>query len=235
LLLINGATFFGTGNTTVIRGCVDDKTGMLRVVDRGEKCRRHEHLIDWNREGPMGPRGPRGQMGPGGPRGEAGPAGIPGLEGPPGLQGPVGPQGEPGTPGHGTGSVPPASSGLRVVDSLGEEVGLFFYPNAVAMDVSGDVIFTIVDTRTRMLANLAPEFYYTSPGCTGPPMMHVGLMRFGYVSSGVLHYPMGPASMAAYSSYEDEGGCGSFSGATSLATAGQTSVAHLVAPFLVAR
>lgn len=264
LFLASTATYFGTGNTSVIRGCVDDRTGALRVIDRHEKCGRRETPVEWNRQGPQGPQGPRGHVGPrgaqgapgkpgaAGPAGRAGAVGPIGLQGPAGpqgpagAQGPAGPQGEPGPAGpqgpagpagssSGAGNLPPASTGLRVVDNLGEEIGLFIYPNAAAVEVGADVVFAAIDQETRAFAVMAPPRYYASPGCTGPALMHVGLARFGYVEGGMLHYPMGAATLTPYASYEEDGSCSAFAGATTLATAGQTPISQFVAPFAVVK
>src|SRR5579884_2502397 len=60
-----------------IHGCVNTKTGALRVILRGTtgagaRCHRHERSLSWNQAGQMGYRGPRG------------PAGFPGKPGPQG-------------------------------------------------------------------------------------------------------------------------------------------------------
>jgi type VI secretion system Hcp family effector len=78
----------------VIRACVSDKTGDLRIVDDADDCHAREHLVTWNRTGPVGPMGPQGLIGPTGPQGLQGLRGLQGETGATGPQGPQGPAGE---------------------------------------------------------------------------------------------------------------------------------------------
>ncbi|MEZ5319223.1 MAG: hypothetical protein R2752_17615 [Vicinamibacterales bacterium] len=240
LFLASTVTFFGHDNTSVIRACVHDRTGALRLVDRGERCGRSEHPIEWNQQGPQGPRGKDGERGSRGPRGLRGPAGpsgrvgTPGPQGEPGPMGPQGPQGEPGPAGVAGGAVA-TSGGLRLVDGNGQEVGAFVFPNAVAMTMSTDVVFAVVDTQNMGFPNTTPPLFYASTDCSGPGMMYVELARFGYVKNGVLTYPTGPAAPTAYSSYSDDGGCAGYSGATMLAMAATQDVSQFIGPFAVQR
>ena len=68
-----------SGERQVIKGCVNKRTGVLRLLPEGGRCSKHERPIEWNREGRLGPPGP------------AGPQGVPGLTGPQGPRGPEGP------------------------------------------------------------------------------------------------------------------------------------------------
>lgn len=61
---------------TEIHGCVNTRTGALRVILRGKtgaaaRCHRRERPLSWNQAGLgyTGPRGPRGPIGPAGPQG----------------------------------------------------------------------------------------------------------------------------------------------------------------------
>ncbi len=68
---------------TVIHGCVNDRTKVLRVIQSG-RCQPGSTGITWNKTGPRGPRGvpgPRGLTGSPGPEGPAGPTGAPGANG----------------------------------------------------------------------------------------------------------------------------------------------------------
>jgi hypothetical protein len=73
-------------------GCVNNRTGLLRVIDPSKtgfagQCITHHHgetAITWNQTGPQGPKGDTGSQGP---------AGLQGSQGP---QGPQGPKGDPG-------------------------------------------------------------------------------------------------------------------------------------------
>jgi hypothetical protein len=79
-----GAGYLGRGG--VVHGCVLKKTGALRVVKPGKRCRRGEAVIDWNHQGPPGVRGAIGI----GSQGSKGDQGAPGGQGAPGAQGPAG-------------------------------------------------------------------------------------------------------------------------------------------------
>ena len=55
-----------------ILACVKNWNGQLRIVDSFDDCRRWEHEVSWNSEGPMGPAGPQGEPGVPGPQGDPG-------------------------------------------------------------------------------------------------------------------------------------------------------------------
>jgi len=98
----------------LIKACVDERTGVVRVLGPGEKCKNTESRIRWRAKGPRGEQGPQGDpgvtansiQGPQGPaglqglQGPAGPAGAPGPEGPQGPTGAQGPQGPAGPAGQ---------------------------------------------------------------------------------------------------------------------------------------
>jgi hypothetical protein len=72
------------GSDGAINGCVDRKTGVLRVVEQGRKCnKRRETAIKWRQRGPAGTRGARGAPGALGEKGEKGDKGDPGAPGAP--------------------------------------------------------------------------------------------------------------------------------------------------------
>src|SRR3954447_8234046 len=64
----------------VIRGCVGENTGTLRVVDSFIRCSSRETPISFNRQGQRGDIGHRGRNGA---------PGMTGAMGPQGLRGPV--------------------------------------------------------------------------------------------------------------------------------------------------
>jgi hypothetical protein len=80
-----------------ITGCYAKKTGVLRVVKQGKRCKKSERRINWTKSGARGARGIRGAPGAAGStgaRGATGPigvAGTPGATGARGATGPVGP------------------------------------------------------------------------------------------------------------------------------------------------
>ena len=86
-----------------VTGCYTKKSGVLRVLKRGKRCKRGERKITLLKDGARGPRGskgspgkdgntgPRGATGAAGQNGSTGQAGGTGPTGPPGATGPVGP------------------------------------------------------------------------------------------------------------------------------------------------
>lgn len=81
-VVVVGTAYAGSGaSRNSINGCVNDRTGVLRVIDpaKGGRCdgRRgwtHESSISWKQTG-GGAAGPQGPAGPPGPRGPAGGSG----------------------------------------------------------------------------------------------------------------------------------------------------------------
>jgi type VI secretion system Hcp family effector len=114
-----------SGNHGVIRACVNDKSGDLRLVDDADDCHAREHLVTWNRTGPIGPMGPQGLIGPTGPQGIQGLKGLQGETGATGPQGPQGPAGE-------ACSVPP-TPGSQVIGNVEFTVG--------GMTMTSDILF----------------------------------------------------------------------------------------------
>jgi hypothetical protein len=79
-----------------ITACYAKKSGALRVLKAGKRCKRGERKIAWTKNGARGTRGIRGARGSQGPeggngaRGATGPAGVasaPGANGSPGADG----------------------------------------------------------------------------------------------------------------------------------------------------
>ena len=88
-------------SASVLHGCVDGNTGVLRIVGAQQPCPRGSSRISWNHNGPSprgltGNTGPAGARGPIGPPGPQGPRGLQGLTGDTGPAGPAGPAGPPG-------------------------------------------------------------------------------------------------------------------------------------------
>jgi len=90
---------FVAAQDTVINGCYDKKTGVLRIVAAGTLCKNGETGIIWNQAGPKGDTGPQGAQGPQGPQGPEGPKGADGATGPKGADGAMGPKGADGAMG----------------------------------------------------------------------------------------------------------------------------------------
>lgn len=81
----------------VAYACFQKKSGSLRVVKQGKRCKRRERAISWNVRGPAGPQGAKGDAGSQGPSGSPGSAGAIGGTGAIGATGATGPTG-PTTP-----------------------------------------------------------------------------------------------------------------------------------------
>jgi collagen triple helix repeat protein len=96
------------GSDSVVNGCYEKRTGILRVIDTeaGKACiTRYETPINWNQKGPKGEpglqgiQGDKGQQGLQGIQGEKGVQGEKGIQGEKGLQGVQGEKGETGDQG----------------------------------------------------------------------------------------------------------------------------------------
>jgi collagen triple helix repeat protein len=98
-----GVALADSSQTSVIHGCVNDFTRVLRISDR---CTKFEQPISWDQSGSPGLPGPSGPAGPAGSQGPAGPSGPAGSQGP---SGPAGPSGATGLTGS-TGASGPAGS-----------------------------------------------------------------------------------------------------------------------------
>jgi hypothetical protein len=59
------------GKDGAIKGCVSKRTGVMRVVKAGTRCRKGETRVVFNQKGPKGEPGARGDTGPRGDRGTA--------------------------------------------------------------------------------------------------------------------------------------------------------------------
>jgi hypothetical protein len=82
-----------------VYGCFHKKTGKLRVVKKGKRCKKKERRISWNVQGVRGTPGSAGVQGPKGDAGQQGAKGDAGSPGSTGAAGPTGPAGPgPATP-----------------------------------------------------------------------------------------------------------------------------------------
>ena len=94
--LLSTNIYFASSNSNEITGCVNKKTGILRI---SSKCTSAERLITWNKIGPQGVKGDAGIQGETGAVGEIGPQGVKGEIGPQGEIGAIGPLGAKGDTG----------------------------------------------------------------------------------------------------------------------------------------
>lgn len=124
LTLITTNIYLASSDSNEISGCVNKKTGVLRI---SSKCSSAEKMITWNKVGPQGLQGipgVKGDTGLQGMKGDTGPQGEPGLQG---VKGDTGPQGQ-----SGNSTVTTASQ--KVYDATGAYVGEF-----LSTDASGGV------------------------------------------------------------------------------------------------
>ena len=88
LMLSGGAAYAASSSTVVssgiIHGCVSRRvsngTRLLMMRDASRSCPRATTDLDWNQQGPTGPKGATGPAGPTGATGPQGPAGISGYQ-----------------------------------------------------------------------------------------------------------------------------------------------------------
>jgi hypothetical protein len=166
LTLISTNIYFASSNSNEIFGCVNKKTGILRI---SEKCSSAEKSITWNK---IGPQGIQGEAGPQGLQGEAGQKGDVGPQGPKGDTGLTGPQGLKGD----TGSQGPAgNSGLtttvtqtivqKVYDANGNLIGNFLgsAPNYTTVQLGAARVSYANDGYVQ----LTGEVYYLDAACSG--------------------------------------------------------------------
>jgi hypothetical protein len=88
--LISTNIYFAASDSNQISGCVNKKTGVLRIAS---KCTSVDNMITWNKVGPQGLKGETGAQGQIGPQGIKGDTGAQGESGPQGIKGETGAQG----------------------------------------------------------------------------------------------------------------------------------------------
>ena len=111
-----GGLAYATTPSNVINGCMNDSTGILRVVAAGSSCKSNETPLSWNQQGVQGETGPIGPQGPKGDKGdtgETGPQGLKGDKGDTGETGPQGPQGPKGDKGDTGAQGPKGDTGAQ--------------------------------------------------------------------------------------------------------------------------
>lgn len=178
-LLVTNNLNFASSQSSEIAGCVNKKTGALRIAN---KCTNLERPISWAKQGPqglkgdVGPQGEKGETGNAGPQGEKGETGAQGIagpqgpQGPQGIAGPQGPQGPQGPAGaNGTTTTVTATVTQKVYDSTGLLLGDY-----LALDSQGSATVkksgTVVTYGgTAYLGNvIANGFtYYLNNTCSG--------------------------------------------------------------------
>lgn len=175
--LISSNIYFAASESNEITGCVNKKTGLLRIAS---KCTSAEKLIVWNKTGPQGMQGesgiqgPKGDAGLQGPKGDAGPQGETGAAGPQGPKGDTGPQ---GPAGNNTVTTVTQVVTQKVYDSTGQLVGDF-----LSTDAYGGVTVKRNGITLSYFGN-DPELggylfingvtMYTNSDCSGPKYANI--------------------------------------------------------------
>ena len=141
------------GDTSRIHGCVDNRTGAIRIIGATQNCASKEIALDWNIAGPAGPQG---LAGPAGPIGPAGPAGVAGPAGPAGATGPAGPPGV-GSP--------------RVINGIGADIGALMGPDTVLITLYDGRRKLASITRNAVAQTESVGIFYTSETCDSTPLV----------------------------------------------------------------
>lgn len=124
----------------VVRTCVAQSNGSIRLVDSESNCKGTESYLEWNVSGPPGPEGPQGPTGPSGATGATGPQGPAGAQGPAGPTGPTGPAGADGAAGATGATGPTGADGAAGATGPEGPQGL---PGVAAVEVvSNAVLFS---------------------------------------------------------------------------------------------
>jgi hypothetical protein len=184
LALLSTNIYFASSSSDSISGCVNKKTGVLRIA---VKCTSAENKLNWSKVGPqglvgpmgpqglVGPMGPQGLVGPMGPQGVVGPTGLQGLIGPTGLQGLVGPSGATGATGAAGSNGSPGSNGapgpagyFQVYDAQGTLVGPLVMGDAYGKwVVLWDGIPIPYSPTFGYVADNQEGFYFMNSNCSG--------------------------------------------------------------------
>ena len=181
ITLISTNIYFASSSSNEISGCVNKKTGLLRIA---VKCNTSEKLISWNKFGPQGEQGLKGETGTAGIQGEVG---LPGERGPIGIQGPQGIQGPKGDTGPQGGTTVVTQTQIvsqKVYDANGLLMGdlLGSSANDITVQVSGSR-FTYLNTGFIYLNG---EVIYSDSNCSGTKYAQIYL---GEVSNWPLSTP----------------------------------------------
>jgi hypothetical protein len=166
LLLVSGNLIFAASQSSQISGCVNKKTGALRVAS---KCTSLEKPISWNIQGPQGDVGPQGLAGPQGEKGDAGDTGPQGEKGDAGVKGDTGAKGEKGDVGPqgpaGTQVVTSQTAVQKVYDGSGKLIGNLI--GASNADLTVQIGAARVTYNNSGGVILTGENYYLDSACTG--------------------------------------------------------------------
>lgn len=185
LTLISTNIYFASSNSNEIFGCVNKKTGILRIAT---KCTSAERVITWNKTGPQGIQGEPGPQGIPGPKGDLGPQGLKGEIGIPGPVGPVGPIGPQGPAGNNTTTTVVQTVSQKAFDANNTLIGtvLGVSDQSVTVSINGSTISYSTSTG-GIVQNT--EFIYLTSDCTGD--------RYHFAGSGNIVFSDSAIAIAA--------------------------------------
>jgi hypothetical protein len=166
LTFISTNIYFASSSSNEITGCVNKKTGLLRIAT---KCTTSEKPISWNKIGPQGIAGPQGLMGESGavgPQGIPGPQGAKGEMGIAGPPGPVGPAGPQGPAGNNTTTTVVQTVSQKAYDANNNLIGtvLGVSDQSLTVTINGSTI-SYSTSSGGIFQNT--EIVYATPDCTG--------------------------------------------------------------------
>lgn len=198
LTLISSNIYFASSNSNEISGCVNKKTGFLRI---SAKCTSAEKVIIWNKTGPQGLQGEQGLQGIPGEKGVKGDTGEQGLKGDIGLTGPQGPQGPQGAAGStGTTTVVNTNVTKNAYDATGAGIGEY-----LAIDGQGSVT---VKRSGSIVTYGGPEYlgnvlikgfnYYLTSNCSGDRYVSLAKQSDYSVESPFIGLDMMGSNQSAY-------------------------------------
>jgi len=119
-------------------------------------------------------------------------------------------------------------------------MGMFQYPQVAAIQVGQDLVWLVVNMKTRLFDQTPPVYYYASSDCSGQAMMYVDLMRWGAMVGSTLKYPQGDPTPMIYFSIDDGSGCSQATNngtgqVDTFAPVGTASLAQFIGPFKISR
>lgn len=167
-MLVSGNLNFASSQSSAIAGCVNKKTGALRIAS---KCTNLERPISWAKQGPQGVKGDtglqgeKGETGSVGPQGEKGDTGAQGIAGPQGIPGPQGPAGA-----NGTTTTVTATVTQKVYDStgllLGDYLSIDSQGSATVKNAGSVITYGGIGYLGYVIVNSGYNYYLTNT-CTG--------------------------------------------------------------------
>ncbi|HUG16827.1 MAG TPA: hypothetical protein VMM78_17605 [Thermomicrobiales bacterium] len=127
---------------TVYHACVNNGSGMIKMVDATASCSGNEVRVEWNQRGPQGLQGAPGEKGETGDKGDTGEKGEKGEKGDTGDKGDTGEKGEKGDAGV---QGPAGPAGSASLDALnGTPCAVAGSPGLVSVQMNAAGVVSIV-------------------------------------------------------------------------------------------